>query len=136
MISYLLDTSALWYLFRTPEALRSWDGHIAAGVFRVCEPTRTEFLYSATSPSHRDELAEDLDALCLLSPVPKGAWRWVDTAQYKLTQRGQHRSAGPIDLLVCATAVHQGHTVLHVDNDFVTVAAALNDVHQRDARAG
>jgi predicted nucleic acid-binding protein len=134
VISFLLDTSALWYLFRTAEALRPWDAHISAGVFGICEPTRTEFLYSATGPSHRDELAAELDALCRLSPVPTGAWRWVDTAQYKLTQRGLHRSAGPIDLLVCATAVHHGHTVLHVDNDFATVAAVLNDVRQRDVR--
>lgn len=134
MISYLLDTSALWHLFRTPGALRPWEGHIAAGVFRVCEPTRTEFLYSATSPPHRDELAEELDALCPLSAVPKNAWRWVDTAQYKLTQRSQHRSADPIDLLVCATAVHHGYTVLHVDNDFATAASILKDVQQRDIR--
>jgi predicted nucleic acid-binding protein len=60
----------------------------------------------------------------------------VDTAQYKLTQRAQHRSAGPVDLLVCATAVHHGQIVLHVDNDFATVAAVLNDVQQRDAREG
>ncbi|WP_433889203.1 PIN domain nuclease [Streptomyces sp. CA-111067] len=134
MISYLLDTSALWHLFRTPGALRPWEGHIAAGVFRVCEPTRTEFLFSASSPSHRDELAAELDVLCPLSAVPKNAWRWVDTAQYKLTQRSLHRSAGPIDLLVCATAVHHGHTVLHVDNDFATVAGILKDVQQRDIR--
>jgi predicted nucleic acid-binding protein len=136
VISYLLDASALWHLFRTPGELWRWEAHISAGAFRICEPTRTEFLYSATSPSHRDELIHDLDALCGLSPVPKGAWRWVDTAQYKLTQRGQHRSAEPIDLVVCGTAVHHGHTVLHVDNDFATVAAVLNEVQQRDARAG
>ncbi|MFE0426906.1 PIN domain nuclease [Streptomyces sp. NPDC058953] len=134
MITYLLDTSALWYLLRTPDALRSWEGHIAAGVFFVCEPTRTEFLYSATGPAHRDEVADELDALCALAPVPKNGWRWVDTAQYKLTQHGQRRSAGAVDLLVCATAVHHGHTVLHVDNDFVTVASVLKEVEQRDAR--
>lgn len=135
MITYLLDTSALWHLFRTPGALRVWEGHIAAGAFYVCEPTRAEFLHSATGPAHRDELAEDLDALCHLSAVPKSAWRWVDTAQYKLTQYGQHRAAGAIDLLVCAAAVHHGHTVLHVDNDFATVAAVLKEVDQRDARS-
>ena len=52
MITYLLDTSALWHLFRTPGALSPWEGHIAAGVFHLCEPTRAEFLHSATSPSH------------------------------------------------------------------------------------
>ncbi|GKQ35063.1 PIN domain nuclease [Streptomyces sp. A012304] len=134
MITYLLDTSALWYLFRTPGALSPWEGHIGAGVFHICEPTRTEFLYSATGPAHRDEIAEELDVLCHPAPVPKNAWRWVDTAQYKLTQHGQHRAAGPIDLLVCATAVHHGHTVLHVDNDFVAVADVLKEVQQRDVR--
>lgn len=104
-------------------------------MFHVCEPTRAEFLYSATSPAHRDELAEEIDALCRFSPVPKNAWRWVDTAQYKLTQQGQHRAAGAIDLLVCATAAHHGHTVLHVDNDFATVAAVLKEVQERDIRA-
>lgn len=101
----------------------------------MCEPTRAEFLHSATGPAHRDELAEELDALCHLSPVPKNAWRWVDTAQYKLTQYGQHRAAGAVDLLVCAAAVHHGHTVLHVDNDFVTVASVVKEVDQRDARS-
>ncbi|MFE9438219.1 PIN domain-containing protein [Streptomyces sp. NPDC006602] len=134
MITYLLDTSALWHLFRTPGALRPWEGHIAAGVFHVCEPTRTEFLHSATGPAHRDDMAAELDALCHLASVPKSGWRWVDTAQYKLTQHGQHRAAGAIDLLVCATAVHHGHTVLHVDNDFVAVADVVKEVQQRDVR--
>ncbi|MFE5616575.1 PIN domain nuclease [Streptomyces sp. NPDC056470] len=134
MNSYLLDTSALWHLFRTPGALAPWEGHIGAGAFRLCEPTRTEFLYSATGPAHRDELADELDALCLPAPVPKHGWRWVDTAQYKLTQRGQHRSAGVIDLLVCATAVHHDLTVLHVDDDFATVGRVVKELKERDLR--
>jgi len=134
-VTYLLDTSALWYLLRNERTRETWAGHIQARAFHIAEPTRTEFLYSATGPAHRDELAEDLDALCRLAPVPKAAWRWVDTAQYKLTQAGQHRSAGPLDLLLCATAVHHAHTVLHADNDFVTAAAVVKDVRQRDIRS-
>ncbi|MFF0788778.1 PIN domain-containing protein [Streptomyces spiralis] len=131
---HLLDTSALWYLFRTPGALGFWEGHIGAGAFRVCEPTRTDFLYSATSPAHRDDLAGELDALCALAPVPKSGWRWVDTAQYKLTQKGQHRSAGPIELLVCATAVHHDLTVLHLDDDFAAVARVITELRERNVR--
>jgi predicted nucleic acid-binding protein len=134
VIGYLLDASGLWHLLRTPELMTAWEGHIAAGALRVCEPTRTEFLYSATGPAHRDELAEELDTLAEPAPVPKTAWRWVDTAQYKLTQKGQHRAAGPLDLLLCATAVHHGLTVLHVDNDYATVAAVLPELQQRDIR--
>ncbi|MFE1753100.1 PIN domain-containing protein [Streptomyces anandii] len=134
MNRYLLDTSALWYLFRTPGALGAWEGYVGAGGFLVCEPTRTEFLYSATSPAHRDELAGELDALCALAPVPKNAWRWVDTAQYKLTQKGQHRSAGPVDLLLCATAVHHDLTVLHLDDDFRAVARVVTELRERNVR--
>lgn len=135
MNEYLLDTSALWHLFRTPGAMAPWEAQIGAGAFRLAESTRAEFLFSATGPAHRDELADEIDTLCGRADVPKGAWRWVDTAQYRLTQRGQHRSAGALDLLLCATAVHHDLTVLHVDNDFATVAEALKEVRQRDIRA-
>lgn len=134
MINYLLDTSGLWYLLRTPAALATWQGQAALGALHVCEPTQAEFLYSATSPAHRDELSDEINTLCRIAAVPKAAWRWVDTAQYKLTQKGQHRAAGPIDLLVCATAVHHGLTVLHVDNDFATVAGVLPGLLQHDIR--
>jgi predicted nucleic acid-binding protein len=131
---YLIDTSALWHLLRNTEVLATWADRITTRPLRICEPTRTEFLCSATGPAHRDELEQELDALCEFAPVPKGAWRWVENAQYKLTQKGQHRSAGVIDLLLCATAVHHGLTVLHVDDDFATVAKVMTDVDQRDIR--
>jgi predicted nucleic acid-binding protein len=134
MMGYLLDTSALWHLIRNPSIMARWQEHIAAGSLHICEPTRTEFLFSAMGPAERDELVEELDTMCETKPVPKTGWRWVDTAQYKLTQKSQHRAAGVVDLLVCATAVHHGLTVLHVDNDFVTVADVLPEVNQRDIR--
>ncbi|MGN9785045.1 PIN domain-containing protein [Nonomuraea sp. ZG12] len=134
MTSYLIATSALWHLVRDPEVIEAWGDRITTQPLRLCEPTRTEFLYSATGPAHRDDLASELDALCQAAPVPKSAWRWVETAQYRLTQHGQHRLAGVIDLLVCATAVHHGLTVLHVDDDFATVAKIMPEVAQRDIR--
>ncbi|MFE3323107.1 PIN domain-containing protein [Nocardia sp. NPDC059195] len=136
MIGYLLDTSALWRLFREKDTFARWRPEIDAGALRVCEVTRAEFLFSATSSADRDDLAADIDAVCLPAGVPKNAWRWVDTAQYKLTQRGQHRSAGVGDLVVCATAVHHDLTVLHTDDDFATVARVLLELRQRDIRTG
>jgi predicted nucleic acid-binding protein len=134
MIGYLLDASAIWHIFRDPVIAEIWRGPTKAGALRICEPTRTELLYSARSAAHRDELSEALDGLCVEAPVPKSAWRWVDTAQYKLTQRGQHRSAGVVDLLVCATAAHHGLTIIHTDNDFATVAAVMTDLRHGDIR--
>ncbi|MBG0820848.1 PIN domain nuclease [Planomonospora sp. ID91781] len=134
MTGYLIDASALWHLFRTPETQEAWADRITSRALSICEPTRTEFLYSATGPDHRDELETELNDLCRLAAVPKNAWRWVEQAQYKLTLKGQHRSAGAIDLLLCATAVHHGLTLLHVDNDFVTVSAVMTELRQRDIR--
>ena len=80
-------------------------------------------------------MAGVINILCELAPVPKDAWRWVDAAQYKLTLKSQHRGPGPIELLVAATAVHHGLTVLHVDNDFVTIASVLSELRQQDIRS-
>jgi predicted nucleic acid-binding protein len=130
---YLLDTSAIWHMFRDPSTFDAWRPARRTRLLRVCEPTRTEFLFSAKNSIHRDEMAQALDDLCDLAPVPKAAWRWVDTVQYKLTQLGQHRAAGAIDLVVCATAAHHGLTLLHRDNDFATVARIV-DLVQLDVR--
>jgi len=132
---FLLDTSAFWHLTRDPETMKAWEHYGAEGLFHVSEPTRAEILYSAESAAHRDEMVSVIDVLCEPAPVPKDAWRWVDTAQYKLALKAQHRGPGPIDLLVAATAVHHGLTVLHVDNDFATIASVLPELRQQDIRS-
>ncbi|THV32128.1 PIN domain-containing protein [Glycomyces paridis] len=131
---YLLDSSAIWHLSKNMRSLQAWHEAIAVGAFRTCEATRAEMFFSAKDAAHRDEMIKRFDSFGKIAPVPKQAWRWVETAQYKLTQRGLHRSAGPVDLLVCATAVHHDLTVLHVDNDFRTVASVMPELHERDIR--
>jgi hypothetical protein len=97
--SYLIDASAWWHLSKNPTAMERWHPFLAAGAVGVISPTRTEILRSATGPAHRDELAEELDAICGVPiPLAKDVWRQVDTAQYRLTQKSQHRGAGPVSL--------------------------------------
>ncbi|MEU7069514.1 PIN domain-containing protein [Streptomyces narbonensis] len=134
MITYLVDTSAYVHLGTDPAAQRRWDAEIETGAIGMCEATRAEILSSATGVVDRHEIDEDLTAMFAPVRVPKDAWRWVETAQYKLTQKGQHRAAGVVDLLLCATAVHHGLTLLHRDNDFATVARVLKEVEQQDVR--
>ena len=38
--------------------------------------------------------------------------------QLALTQRGHHRAASPVDVIVAATAAEYGAIVLHYDRDF------------------
>ena len=65
------------------------------------------------------------------APIPKGAWRWVESAQYRLLRQGAHRALSTVDLLICATAAQRDLIVLHDDNDFVTAARCLPAVRER-----
>jgi predicted nucleic acid-binding protein len=132
--AYLIDTSAIWQILRHWDIRSRWLGPIESGLIKVCAPTRLEYLYSAQSPADRDGMEEELDILFAGVPVPKDAWRWAEIAQYKLTQKSQHRGPGPVDLVLCATAVHHGLTILHADDDFATVSEILPEVSQKDIR--
>lgn len=54
--------------------------------------------------------------------MPDGVFRRARTVQEQLTTKGEHRSAGPVDLLLAATAEQSGLTLLHYDRDFETIA--------------
>ena len=69
------------------------------------------------------------------APVPKSAWRWAESAQYRLLRHGAHRALSAVDLLICATAAQQDLTVLHDDRDFATAARYLPDLRERNIRA-
>jgi predicted nucleic acid-binding protein len=83
----------------------------------------TSGLYSARS------LADRLDKRRLLREVFRRvamsdrAYQRADEVQQLLTQSGGHRSAGPVDLLIAATAERAGLIVLCDDHDFQTVAS-------------
>lgn len=132
MTGYLIDTSAIWRILQDRGVQARWIGPLEAGLVKVCSITKLEYLYSAESPAHRDELEEELTTLFASTPMPKDAWRWAENAQYKLTQKGRHRGPGPADLLLCATAVHHGLTVLHDDDDIATVSRVLPEVLEAD----
>ncbi|MFI1098703.1 PIN domain-containing protein [Streptomyces sp. NPDC020917] len=134
MIAYLIDTSAYVHLATDPADLRRWDAEIETGAIGMCEATRAEILLSATGPGDRDALEADLNDLFGTVHIPKDVWRWVDRAQYKLTQTAQHRAVGVVDLVVCATAARHGLTILHRDDDFPTLARVLDEIDQHDVR--
>lgn len=132
MITYLVDASAYWAILREEDTRKRWVDDIETGAIGICDPTRAEILYSGINAADLQRRESRLDALFGAIGVPKNAWRWVNAAQHRLALKGQHRSAGPIDLLVCATAVHHGLTVLHRDADFEAVARVVDELrHHR-----
>jgi hypothetical protein len=66
--------------------------------------------------------------------VPKTAWRWVESAQYRLLRAGAHRALSCVDLLICACAAVHRLVILHDDNDFAVAARHLPDLAVREVR--
>jgi hypothetical protein len=51
-------------------------------------------------------------ALYPVAAVPKAAWQWIESAQYRLLCHGAHRALSAVDLLICATAAQRDLVVL------------------------
>lgn len=85
--------------------------------------TELEFFHSARSAEDRARGVEDMRLLFGWVPVDDRAYDRAWRVQELLTRKGRHRSAGPVDLVVAATAELQGLTLLHRDRDFDCIAA-------------
>ncbi|WP_199545731.1 PIN domain nuclease [Streptomyces sp. N35] len=119
---YLVDTSALVRLLGRDGPSYGWDQALGAGLVAICPVTELEFFYSARSLRDREEHLETVRALFPFAPVDDRAYGRAWEVQGELTGRGEHRGPGPVDLIVAATAELQGLTLLHLDDDFETVA--------------
>ena len=134
VIRYLLDSSALWRILRDTALRSAWAEVVSLGVIGSCHPQRVEFRRSARAVDEYEQMSRMFDALYPDAAVPKGAWRWIESAQYRLLRHGAHRALSAVDLLICATAAHHDLTVLHDDNDFAVTARHLTDLRQRSVR--
>lgn len=119
---FLIDTSALVRLMHPGAESYGWDQAVAAGLIAVCPITELEFCYRARSAKDREETVGNMRAAFSWVPVHDGAYARAWEVQDELTARGQHRAAGPVDLVVAATAELFGLTLLHHDRDFATIA--------------
>jgi predicted nucleic acid-binding protein len=121
---FLLDTSALVRLLRD-EAVRSrWGQQITAGLVAVCPIVELELLYTARSVNHRAELQNLVAAAFAWVSMPERVFARAADVQSVLTQQGQHRSAGAVDLLIAAAAELNSLTLVHYDRDFDQVTRA------------
>jgi predicted nucleic acid-binding protein len=118
---YLIDTSAMFRILQA-ELRTAWSDQLAAGVIAVCPIVELEFLYSARSLADRLEKRRLVRDLFVWVAMHEGAYERAGEVQQLLTETGTHRSAGPVDLLIAATAEHERLTVLCDDRDFQTVA--------------
>ncbi|GAA4913915.1 hypothetical protein LX16_2156 [Stackebrandtia albiflava] len=107
-----------------PDADRfGWDQAAIAGLIATCPITELEFFFSARSLADRTRGIEDLRSLFGWVPIDDRAYDRAWQVQHTLTEHGEHRSAGPVDLVVAATAELQNLTLLHRDHDFTRIGA-------------
>ncbi|TNC23379.1 PIN domain nuclease [Amycolatopsis alkalitolerans] len=118
---YLIDTSGLFRIVQD-KLRQAWSDQLAAGVIAICPVVELEFLYSARSLADRLEKRRLLDEVFGWVPMSEQVWERAEEVQQVLTETGGHRSAGPVDLLIAATAERERLTVLCDDHDFETVA--------------
>ena len=119
---YLIDTSGLFRILQD-KLRQAWAGELAAGVIAICPVVELEFLYSARSLADRLEKQRLLRTVFGWVPMAERAYDRAAAVQQLLTETGKHRSAGPVDLLIAATAEQQHLTILCDDRDFETVAS-------------
>jgi predicted nucleic acid-binding protein len=131
VIQYLIDSSALWRILRDDKVRESWSDVLTAGAVGSCDPQRVEFSRSARGINEYEDMRDMFLALYPNVAVPKAAWRWIDSAQYRLLRHGAHRALSAVDLLICATAAGHDLVVLHDDSDFATASRWLPDVRDR-----
>jgi predicted nucleic acid-binding protein len=131
MIRYLVDSTALWRIMRDPEIRAGWTEVISDHAIGSCQPQRTEFRRSARTPIEYGDMTGMFLDLYPDVGVPKSAWQWIESAQYRLMRAGAHRALSCVDWLICACAAVRGVVVLHDDNDFVVAAEHLPDLAQR-----
>lgn len=127
---FLIDTSALARFLRRDAEQFGWDQAAAAGLIATCPITELEFFYRARSAADRAQGIEDLRGLFGWVPVDDRAYDRAWHVQEALTERGQHRSAGPADLVMAATAELRGLTLLHRDRDFDCIAGVTGQALQ------
>lgn len=128
---FLIDSSALWRLWRDDETQERWRPAVEAGELRTCSPQRIELCRSARSLPEFEAMSADLSSFYPDVPVPKGVWHWIDAAQHSLARAGAVRAPSVVDLLICGVAAHHGLEILHDDRDFVVAAQHLSDVRQQ-----
>lgn len=121
---FLIDTSALNRLIQgveNPELL-PWRDATNQALIAISPITELEFLHSVRSGEDRKRAVAFLNSAFLPAALDEEHARRAFEVQRILTEHGEHRSAGPVDLMVAACAELSGLTLLHYDRDFETIA--------------
>jgi predicted nucleic acid-binding protein len=128
----LADTSAWHWSGRVADR---WEALLQDDELATCTPVALELLFSARGPVDHRLLASDLDALPRIAQDARSE-QIARSTQAALAERGQHRGATPIDVLVAALAAANGLVLIHYDRHFDVIARVTGQPTEWLARRG
>lgn len=128
---FLIDTSVLTRLLLAGGDNYGWDRAAESGLIALCPPVELEYLRTAKSREHGRQIEEIFLELFGWVSADERMFRRAREVQTELLQRGEHRGAGPMDLLIAATAELNDLTLLHLDNDFECIARITGQPMER-----
>lgn len=132
---YLVDTSAHARI-RHESVRRVIAGLLADRAGATCVTVDLEAGYSGRTAADVREIAQRRQDRYVVLPINEHIAQRAREVQLRMALRGQHRSAGVVDLLTAAIAEHHGAVVLHYDADFQHIAAVSGQRHLWIAERG
>jgi predicted nucleic acid-binding protein len=125
---HLIDTSA--YARMSHEPVRELIARLIADqAAATCVTVDLEAGYSGRDAVDVKEIASRRRSLYVVLPITEAIAQRAREVQIRMATRGQHRTAGVIDLLTAAVAEHYNATMLHYDSDFEHIAAVTGQPH-------
>ena len=121
---YLIDASAYWRIDRGAVLAAAWRDHLERGLVWICPPTEMEICRRVSKDQHSVHLREFTGTYVQVE-LHQRAGTVAREIQAGLIDGGQAAGVHPIDLLIAATALGYGFTVLTDDGDYAHQIAAV-----------
>jgi predicted nucleic acid-binding protein len=120
-VTYLADTSAVWWLLRG-QVGEPWPRYVARGLVALCPPVESELMVSVRADRDYAPFFAVLRATFGWYPALEDPWRHILAVQRDLLKVGHHRGPSVLDILIALTALEHRLTLIHADADFAAVA--------------
>lgn len=124
---YLVDNSVFQRLPHDPRVADALRTYAHRGPFATCLPITLEAGHSAVGGTDHDRVIEFMTARLQL-PINAEVERLAVVLQSRLWHGGLVRASGVNDLVIAATAIVHGATLIHYDSDFEHIGA-ISDLH-------
>ena len=121
---YLIDASAYWRIDRGAVLAGASRDHLERGLVWICPPTEMEICRRASKDQHAVHLREFAETYVRVE-LHHRAGVTAREIQTDLIDCGQAAGVHPVDLLVAATALGDGFTVLTDDGDYAHQISAV-----------